>query len=94
MCPCSHVYTVEEVKRMGTFDLGLAVWEYVNDQDIDDMAEEYGSLAAAAAAAVDCFLDDPEELSEATAYISRLGAAVLTAAVYEYLETEVGSGNT
>lgn len=86
MCPCSYVYSVEDIQKMNDTQLGQAIWEYTNDQVVSEMVEAYGSVDSAARAAVDCFSDDADS-SEATLYIINLGYDAMVTAVVAYLET-------
>ena len=86
MCPCSYVYTVEELQRMTRTQMGEAIWEYENDQVVDEMVEAYGGIQETAEAVVDCFADGDAETDTAQ-YIIGLGRYEMVASVVAYLET-------
>ena len=86
MCPNSFVYSVDDIKKMNSIQLGQAIWEYGNDPVISEMIEDYGSIESAAEAAVDFLMMPDDEIYDTVGYIIQMGRTVMVNAVVDYLE--------
>ena len=86
MCPNSFIYSVDDIKKMNSLQLGQAIWEYGNDPIISEMIEAYGSIEGAAEAAVDFLMMPDDAIYDTVGYIIDMGYETMRAAVISYLE--------